>query len=160
MTKMRKSGVGAVGAGVEVESGELYVVTSIVTNVVPNFIANSVADFLDGGSDDGGGILGVAEFEVHAAADVLELEHGAAPGRTGDGDQHGLGTKLRMSGDESIASAQEHGDVAVVQGLNLEDGGGREVAEKDAAFDLRADNAAVDFVRQIGVGAKHTNDWE
>ena len=80
--------------------------------------------------------MGMAEFEVHAAADVLEFEHGASPSRTGDGNLHGLGTKLGMARDESLATAEEYGCVAVMHGLNFQDCGGREIFEKNSAFDF------------------------
>jgi hypothetical protein len=114
-----------------------------------------VADFLDGAGDDGGGVLGVVKFEVHAASDVLEFEHGASPGGTGDGDLNRVGTEFGMAGDESLAASEEDGGVAVVQGLNVEDGGGREVVEKDSAFDFGLDDGVVDVVGEIGVRGEH-----
>src|ERR1700722_5055570 len=141
--------VGAVGTGVEFEGREL------------NFFAGgfpyAVADFLDGRSDDGGGELGGAKFQVHAAADVWQLEHGAAPGRTGDRHLHWLGTKFRMAGDKRLAAAQQHGGVAVVHGLNLQDGRRGQIVDENSAFDLRADDAAVHFVGEVGMGVKHTD---
>jgi hypothetical protein len=95
-----------------------------------------VADFLDGRGDDGGGVFGVAEFEVHAAAYVLQLEHGASPGGTGDGDLNGLGAEFGMAGEKSFAAAEKHGGVAVMQGLDFEDCRGREVVEENSAFDF------------------------
>jgi hypothetical protein len=47
----------------------------------------------------------VTELEVHATADVLQLEHGASPGRTGDGDLDGLGAELGMAGEQGFAAA-------------------------------------------------------
>src|SRR5580704_7007323 len=76
--------VSAVGAGVEFESGQL----------------NAVADFLDGRGNDRRGVEGMAEFQVHAAADVLKLQHGAAPGGSGDGDLYGLGTEFGMAREQ------------------------------------------------------------
>ena len=112
----------------------------------------AVANFLDGGGDDGSGVLGMAEFEVHAAAYVLKLEHGASPGGAGDGDLDGLGTEFGMAGEKSFAAAKQHGGVAVVQRLNLEDGGRRKIAEVDTTLDFRLDDAAVHFVRELGWG--------
>ena len=94
---------------------------------------------------------------MHAAADELELEHGASPGGAGDGNMDGLGTELRMAGEQGFAAAEEHRGVAVVQGLNLQDGGGRKVVEKNSAFDFGLDDAAVDFVGEVGVRVKHAN---
>ena len=100
----------------------------------------------------------VAEFEVHATTNVLELEHGASPGRAGDGHLDRLGTEFGMSGQKSFAAAKQHGGVAVVQGLNLQDGGWRKIAEIDPAFDLRLDDAPVHSIGEIGVRTKHGRD--
>ena len=99
----------------------------------------------------------MAEFEVHAAADVLQLEHGASPGGAGDGDLHGLGAELGVAGEHGFAAAEEHGGVAVMHGLNAENSGRGKIVEKNSAFDFGLDDAAVDFVGEVGVGAKHTN---
>jgi hypothetical protein len=88
----------------------------------------------------------VAEFEVHTAADVLQFEHGAAPGGASDGDLHGVGAELGMAGQESFAAAEQDGGVDVVKSLNFQDGGGREIVEKNAAFDFGLDDDVVDFV--------------
>jgi hypothetical protein len=115
----------------------------------------AVSDVLNGGGDDRSRVLGMAEFEVHAAAYVLELEHGASPGGTGDGDLDGLGAEFRMTGEKSFAAAQKDSGVAVVHGLNLEDCGWRKIAEVDTTFYFRLNDAAVYFVSQVGMGAKH-----
>lgn len=114
-----------------------------------------VANFLNGRGDDGSGIFGVMKFEVHAAADVLQLEHGASPGGTGDGDLDGVGTKFGMAGDEGVAAAEQNGGVAVMHGLNVKNGGRREIVQKDAAFDFRLDDGAVDVIGQVRVRSKH-----
>ena len=114
-----------------------------------------VADFLDGTGDDGSGVFGVVKFEVHAAADVLELEHGASPGGTGDGDVNRVGTEFGMAGEKSVAAAEENRGVAMVHGLDVEDGGGREIVEKDSAFDFGLDDGVVNVVREIGVRGEH-----
>ena len=88
----------------------------------------------------------MAEFEVHTAADVLQFEHGAAQGGAGDGDLHGVGAELGMAGEESFAAAEQDGSVDVVESLNFEDGVGREIVEKDAAFDFGLDDGVIDFV--------------
>jgi hypothetical protein len=118
----------------------------------------AVSDVLNGGGDDRSRVLGVAEFEVHAAAYVLEFEHGASPGGTGDGDLDWLGTEFRMAGEEGFAAAQKNGGVTMIQGLNLEDCGRRKIAQVDTTFDFRLNNAAVYFVGQVGMGAKHGGD--
>ena len=88
----------------------------------------------------------MAEFQVHAAADVLQLEHGASPGGTGDRDLHRLRAEFGMAGEKCLAASQKDCGVAVVHGLDLEDGGGRKSVEVDATFDFRPNDAAVDFV--------------
>ena len=127
------------GARVEFEGGE----------------GDAVTNFLDGRGDDGSGIERVTEFEVHAAADVLQLEHGTSPGGTGDGDLDGLGTEFGMTGEQSFTAAEKYGGVTVVQGLNFEHCRGRKVVQENAAFNFRLDDAAVDFVGQVGVRVKH-----
>jgi hypothetical protein len=114
-----------------------------------------VADFLDGGCDDGGVVLGVAKLEVHTAADVLELKHGASPGGTGDGDVNRVGAKFGMAGDESVTAAEQDGGVTMVKRLNVEDGRWREIVEKNSALDFRSDDGIVNFVREVGVRGEH-----
>ena len=91
-----------------------------------------VADFLYGRGDDGSVVFGVTEFEVHAAANVLQLEHGASPGGTGDGDLHGTGAELGMTGDEGVAAPEKNGGVAVVEGLDFKDRGGWQIVKKNS----------------------------
>jgi hypothetical protein len=43
----------------------------------------------------------------------------------------------------------------VVHGLDVEDGGGREVVEKDSAFDFGLDDGVVNVVCEIGVRDEH-----
>jgi len=73
---------------------------------------------------------------VHAAADILQLEHGASPGGTGDGDVNGLGAEFGMAGEQSFAAAEKHGGVTVMHGLDFEDGRRGKVVEKNSAFDF------------------------
>ena len=101
--------------------------------------------------------MGVAEFEVHAAADVLQLEHGASPGGTGDGDLYGLRAELRVARQKSFAAAEEHGGVAVVHRLNAKNGVRWKIVEKNSTLDFRLDDAAVDFVGEVGMRTKHAN---
>jgi hypothetical protein len=59
------------------------------------------------------------KFEVHAAAYVLELEHGTSPGGTGDGDVDGVRAELGMAGDESVTASEENSGVAVMESLDF-----------------------------------------
>jgi len=83
---------------------------------------------------------------VHAASDVLQFEHGASPSGTGDGDLNGAGTEFGMAGEQSFAAAEEDCSVAVVQSLDFEDSGGREIMEEDSTFDFGLDDRVVDVV--------------
>ena len=114
-----------------------------------------VADFLDGRSDNRGGVFGVVKFQVHAASDVLEFQHGASPCGAGDGDVNGVRTKFGMAGDESFAASEEDGGVAMMQGLDVKDRGGREFVEKDSAFDFGLDDGVVDGIGEIRMRAEH-----
>jgi len=76
----------------------------------------------------------MAEFQVHAAADVLKFKHGASPAGTGDGDVDGAGqnsddrrAELRCRRGERRCSGDEE--------FGFRDGGGWEIVEEDAAFD-------------------------
>lgn len=136
--------MGAVGAGVQFQGRKL------------GFGLYPVADFLDWRRDDRRGIFGVAEFQVHTAADVLHFQHGASPSGAGDGNVHGLRAELGMAGKQCLAAAEKHGSVTMMHGLDFQDGGWWKIVEKHPAFDFRLNDAAVDFVREVGVRAKHT----
>ena len=114
-----------------------------------------VTNFLDGRGDDGSGVFGVVKFEMHAASDVLEFEHGASPSGAGDGDVDWAGTEFGMAGDESVAAAEENGGVAVMEGLDVEDSGRREIVEEDSTFDFGLDDGVVNVVREVGVRGEH-----
>jgi hypothetical protein len=88
----------------------------------------------------------MAELQVHTAPNILKFEHGASPCGSGDGDQYRAGAEFGMAGQKSFAAAEKHGGVAVVKSLNLEDGGGWKIAEKNSAFNFRLDDCVVDFV--------------
>jgi hypothetical protein len=114
-----------------------------------------VANFLDGRGDDWRVVLGVMKFKMHAAAYVLELEHGASPGGAGDGYLNWVGTKLRMAGNHGMAAAEQDGGVAVVESLDFQNGGGREVVEKNSAFDFGLNDGVIHVIGQVGVRDEH-----
>jgi hypothetical protein len=117
--------------------------------------AAAFADFFDGRCHNRCSILGMAKFEMHAAANEALLEHGTAPSGTGDRNQDRLGTILRMTGDEGCIFAEHNGGVAVVLSFNLEDAGGGKVIEEDAAFNFRLNDVAIDSIAQIGMGHEY-----
>ena len=116
-----------------------------------------VADCLDGRGDDGGGVFGMKEFEVHAAANIAEFEHGSSPGGTGDGDLDRIGAELGMTGDQCVTATEQDGRVAVIQGLNFEDGRGRKILQENAAFDLGSYDSAIDVIGEVGMRSEHFN---
>jgi hypothetical protein len=59
------------------------------------------------------------KFEVHAAAYVLQLQHGASPGGTGYGYLHWVRTEFGMAGDQGVAASEKNGGVAVMHGLDF-----------------------------------------
>jgi hypothetical protein len=110
------------------------------------------ADFLDGRGDYRCSIFGVREFQAHSAADKAAFQHGATPRRSGDINLNWLRTVLGMSGDECRTIIQQDRGVAVMLGLNLEDGFGRKIFQENAALNLRLDNTPVDLVAEVGMG--------
>jgi hypothetical protein len=44
----------------------------------------------------------------------------------------------------------------VVEGLDFEDSGRRQIVEEDSTFDFGLDDGAVDIIRQVGVRREHT----
>lgn len=91
----------------------------------------------------------MTELQAHATADEPALEHGASPGRAGDGDRNGRGAILRMSGDERGAFTENYDGVAVMLGPDLEDAGLGQVAQEDAALDLRLRDLAVHLIAEV-----------
>src|SRR3954471_9664044 len=96
------------------------------------------------------------KFQMHAPSHILQLQHRTAPGGSRNRNLHRFRTKLRMSRKQSLAATQQHSRVTMMHGLNLEHGGGWQIVQKNATFDFRLNNAAVDFVRQVRVRVKHT----
>src|SRR5579863_3166291 len=60
-----------------------------------------------------------------------------------------------MAGDQRLTFAEEYRGVAMMLGLDLEHSGRGQVAERNAAFDFRADNVAIHFVAEIGMRHEH-----
>ena len=116
----------------------------------------AVADFLDGRGDDGGVVLGVVKFEMHTAAYVLQLEHGASPGGAGDGDLNRIRTEFGVAGNHGVTAAEKHGGIAVMHGLDVEHGGWRKIVEKDSTFDLGLDDGVVNVISEVGVRNEHS----
>ncbi len=71
---------------------------------------------------------------------------------TGSGQNSGCPEIMRL------ATPQQNGRVAVMHRLDVKHSVGRKIAQEDPAFDLRLDDAAVHFVRQIGVRVEHAYD--
>ena len=97
----------------------------------------------------------MAEFEMHAPADILEFEHRPSPSGTGNGDLHRVRTELRMARDESVTSTKENGRVDVVKGLDFENCRRWQIVKKNPAFDFGLDDGSVDVISQVGVRREH-----
>src|ERR1700685_109233 len=102
----------------------------------------------------------MVKFQVHAAAHKLKLQHGPSPSGTGNGHLHRVRAKFGVTGDQRVVAAQQHGLVAMMQGLNFEDGIGRKIFQENSTLNLRANDDAVDFVAQIRVRRKHVRVQE
>ncbi len=57
-----------------------------------------------------------------------------------------------MSRDQRGTIILENGRVEVMLGLDLEDGGGRKVFEKDSTFDFRLHDLVIDLIAEVEVG--------
>ncbi len=95
------------------------------------------------------------KLKMHPAAHVLQLEHRASPGRTRDRYLHRVRTKFRMPGQQGVAASEENRRVAVMHGLDMENGRRRKIMQEDSAFDVGLNNGTVDFVGEIRVRSKH-----
>src|ERR1700678_1897377 len=98
----------------------------------------------------------MAELEVHATADILQLEHGAAPGGSSDGDLNRMRTKLGVAGDQSVAAAEKNSGVDMVHRFDFEHGGGREIVKKNSTFDFGLNDGAIYIISQVWVRDEHT----
>jgi len=112
----------------------------------------TLADFSDRRSDNRRPKFWMAKFQAHAAADEALLQHGASPGRAGDCDQNRLRTILWMPRKQHGAFALQNCGIAMMLRLDLQDGIGRQVFEKHAAFNFRLDDAVVHLITEVGVG--------
>lgn len=113
------------------------------------------ADFLNLRGDDGRAVLGVMKLQMHAAADVAKLEHGASPRRAGDRYLHWLRTILRVSRNQRRTVAQKLRRIEVMPRTNMKHGVGRQTFEKYASLDFGLDDVAIDLVPQVGMRREH-----
>src|SRR5271155_2007722 len=79
-------------------------------------LCGDVTDFYvhDGRGYDGAAIVGVTVFEVHSAAQVCRLQHGAAPVAAADSYQHRFGAEFGMAGNESEAVVTQDERVSAI----------------------------------------------
>src|SRR5579884_3299596 len=77
-----------------------------------------LADFEDSRSRDRQEI-GMAEFEVHAPANELFLEHGTTPGGAMNLHEHGAWTILGVTRDERIAATLIDDGIPPLAGLHF-----------------------------------------
>src|SRR5690348_5921007 len=93
----------------------------------------------------------MAEFQVHAAADELFLEHGTTPSGAMNLHEHGAWTILGVPRDQRVPATAIDDRIPPLAGLHFENGSGSEVAQVNTAFDLGLDQIRVDLVAQIRV---------
>ena len=91
------------------------------------------------------------KFQVHAAANETEFQHGAAPCRAFDSYQHWFRAEFRMSGNQHLALTASHDRVPTVLGLDLQNTLGREIAQKDATVDFRLNDVVVHLIAQVSM---------
>jgi hypothetical protein len=115
----------------------------------------ALVDGLYGRGDDGRAVLGVVEFEAHAAADEARLQHGAAPGGAGDRYRDGAGTEFWMPPEQGAVLAEEHCGITMMLCLDKENRARLQIVQEDAAFDFRLYNVAIDLITEVGVGPEH-----
>lgn len=97
----------------------------------------------------------MTKFQVHAASDILQLQHGASPGATRNRDLNWAGAKLGMAGKHGFATAEKNSRIAVVKSLNFQNSRGWEIVKEDAAFHFGLHNSVVNVVCQVGVRNEH-----
>lgn len=91
------------------------------------------------------------EFQVHATAEELRLDHGAAPSRAIDADRSRFRAEFGVAGDEGILAVEDDQFVNAVAGFNNEYGAGSQIPKVDAAFDLRTNEIAIQRVAERGM---------
>lgn len=89
------------------------------------------------------------KFEMHASADEVFLEHGAAPRGAVNARRRQLGTEDRVAGDPRFVPALADDGVDAVLRLNLKHCSRREPVQVHAAFDLGFDQIVIDLVAQV-----------
>src|ERR1700722_1328169 len=65
--------------------------------------------------------------------------------------------KFGVTGNQRVVAAEQHGLVAMMQGLNLQDGIGRKIFQENSALNLGPNDAAVHFVAQMWMRRKHVS---
>ena len=118
-----------------------------------------LVDFLDGRGHDRRAIAGVVELQSHAASNIADFQHRAAPGRSSDCDGYRLRAELRMSPDQGLVISEKQRRIAVMLCLDLQDRSRLQFVQEDPALDLRLHNVAVHVITEIGVRLKQRN-WE
>ncbi len=114
-----------------------------------------LADFLNRRRDNRRAVGGVMKFQLHAATDVTQLDHGTTQGRARDGYLDWLRTVLRMSGDQRRTFAQKLCGVEVVLSANLQHGIGRQTCEEHASLDFGLNDLPIHLVAEVGMRREH-----
>src|SRR5579862_6019300 len=104
------------------------------------------ADIHDGRGHNGTPVAGMPELQVHPAAQVRRFEHGPAPVRAADADQHGFRAKLGMTANPRRSVAADHQRVRTVLRHHIQRGLIGKVLQVHAALDLATDDVAVNLI--------------
>jgi hypothetical protein len=91
---------------------------------------------------------------MHAAADEVLLQHGAAPCGSANVNLNGFGAELRVAADQGLIVATIDQLAEPILCRNFENISRAEIAQIDSAFDLRLDDSAVDLITKIRAGLK------
>ena len=96
----------------------------------------------------------MAEFEMHAPADKVLLQHRSAPRGSVNVHAHGLGTEDRVPGNERLIIALVMKRVRAISCDYFENGARSEIAKVDSTVDLRLHDAVIHRIIKMRTGYK------
>ena len=66
----------------------------------------------------------------------------------------GLGTVLRVAGNQRVIAVQQHRGIAVVLSVNLKYGGRRKILQEHASLNFGLNDVAIYLIAEVGVWRK------
>ena len=118
--------------------------------------AGTFADFLNRRRHDGHVVLRMMKLQVHAPADVTNLEHRTSPCGARDGHRHRLRTIQRMPRDHDDIPRQYDQLITSVLGVDLQVGTRFQILQSNSALNFRPNKIVVYLVTEVRVGLKGT----